>query len=459
MERTLPISITATESYKTQELYSPDYLLLLPLRGTVTLKGLDTLQIQTGTMIFLAPFSGRKLYLDEGSSVLHATISANYLESMIGLPQNASLVVLKEYNHQLSERMVDYFDLCCNSEEATYLQKMGGSFDLLRALEPALINGSAEKDPSQGRSFQMASYLSAHFREPLQLSDLAEKFGVTRQHISTLFHKELGVPFSSYLLRLRLNEAQRLLLTTDKNITTISEESGFPNLRAFNVAFRNQQGCSPKEYRQKKQTALQDAVSSPEDAVLQSVNQLLQPYRMVYNRSKEAVTVSDEIKAGPGVPYTPVWQDTLNIDNSADLLQSMVQESLRDIQKNLSFRYIRLINLLCHELTPFLATTGQHRFTMFFRVIDFVKNIGLTPMVAFGDSYNVLFDSVMLNDGSYSVAEADWLRQLASVLDASISHWARAGYPPGGSSSICRNGSMEKSTTTDLWNFSRSLSG
>lgn len=84
-----------------------------------------------------------------------------------------------------------------------------------------------------------------------------------------------------------------------------------------------------------------------------------------------------------------------------------------------------LINIFCHELTPYLATVKQHRFTMFFRVMDFVKRIGLTPMLSFGDSYSVMLGAIMRNNGSYSVAEEDWLTQLSAMLDASITHWDR----------------------------------
>ena len=424
MDAALPISVTTAQAQETRELYSPDYLLLLPLRGSVFLKGIEETQVHTGTLIFLAPFSGRKLCLNAGCSVIYAAISANYLESMIGISKLSPFLLLKDDNFRATERLVNYFDLCSNDPEATYLQKMGACFDLLRALEKEITALPIKTDSEPRRGSQFAAYLEAHFREPLQLSDLAEAFGVTRQHISTMLHKELGVPFSAYLLRLRLNEALRLLLTTDKNITTISEESGFPNLRAFNVAFRNQQGCSPKEYRQKKRLELQ--TNEPQSDSLHSVNQLLQPYRMVYQRSEEAVSVSDEVKVGGGTLYQPIWQDTINVDNSADLLQSMAQEQLAAIQKELSFRYVRLSNILCHELTPYMAALKQHRFTYYFRVIDFVKSIGLTPTLTFGDSYTVLLDSVMLNDGSYSVAMEDWLRDFSSVLDASITHWGKS---------------------------------
>ena len=376
-------------------------------------------------MIFLSPFSERRLYLDAGCSVLYDMISANFLESMVGIPKAASLVMLKDGSDLAKEKLVDYFDLCCNGSDASYLKKMGACFDLLRALENVITNTPAEEGKAIPRASQLSSYIDAHFREPIQLSDLADLFGVTRQHISTTLHKELGVPFSTYVQRLRLREALRLLLTTDKNITTISEESGFPNLRAFNVAFKNQHGCSPKEYRQKKASTLDDPDSMPGGNTLQSINKLLQPYRMVYAKSEEAVSITDKVTVGPGTPYAPVWQDILNVDNSADLLQSMVQESISDMQKALSFRYVRLINILCHELTPYIATTHHHRFTLFFRVIDFVKSIGLIPMLSFGESFSVLFDAVMLNEGVYSVAEEDWLEQLSSTLDASISHWGK----------------------------------
>lgn len=177
----------------------------------------------------------------------------------------------------------------------------------------------------------MIEYLEAHFREPVQLADPGPCIFRSRQYHFNHFHRELGVPFSEYLLKLRLDEAVRLLLTTDQTITEIAEQSGFPNLKSLNQSFRAKYGASPKEYRQSKASVSAVIPRPPASNVLQDVNQLLRPYRLVYRKNEEAVRVADIIETGNGTPLSPHW-DILNVDNCFECLQTSVQESLAQIQ-------------------------------------------------------------------------------------------------------------------------------
>ena len=88
------------------------------------------------------------------------------------------------------------------------------------------------------------------FRESdLRLSDAAVAAGISVAHFSHVFHKETGVPFSSYVQSRRIEEAKRLLAETDQTITEICFECGFNSLTHFNRVFRRGEGCSPRQYR------------------------------------------------------------------------------------------------------------------------------------------------------------------------------------------------------------------
>ncbi len=88
------------------------------------------------------------------------------------------------------------------------------------------------------------------FRESeLCLADAATCAGISIAHFSHVFHKETGVPFTSYVQSRRIEEAKRLLAETDKTITEICFECGFNSLTHFNRVFRRGEGCSPMQYR------------------------------------------------------------------------------------------------------------------------------------------------------------------------------------------------------------------
>ena len=122
-----------------------------------------------------------------------------------------------------------------------FSNQMCGSAWRIRELEASLERPQIRK---------ARDLVDERFREPgLRLSDAAAAAGISVAHFSHIFHKETGVPFTSYVQSRRIEEAKRLLAETDKTITEICFECGFNSLTHFNRVFRRGVGCSPKQSR------------------------------------------------------------------------------------------------------------------------------------------------------------------------------------------------------------------
>ena len=424
MDTSIPIQVSATCCKSKQILSSPEYLLVLALTDGIALHGRDSEEIHAGTLLFLSPFSERKLWLEPGSRVIYGILPASFLEPLVGIPQRASIVLLQDSADTAREKLIELFDQSYNNPTSA-LQRLCTAYELLQALEPIITNHvtvqSAPASANQ-RAAEMIEYLEAHFREPISLGDLAEAFSVSRQYISTVFHRELGVTFSEYLLKLRLEEALRLLLTTNQNVTTISESSGFPNLRSFNLAFQTAHGITPKEFRKKRENAEEETNRKPTGVVLRDINQLLRPYRLVYQKNEAAIRFSDVIEAGRGTSFGQNW-NILNVDNSLDCLQRTVQDSLTHIQEEMHFQYIRLGNVTTATMIPFHPSTKKHLFSNFGLLIDFVRGLGLSPMLVMGNNYEVMMDTLVVDKHSYFTSIAHWQDFLKELLDFSIQRW------------------------------------
>ena len=102
---------------------------------------------------------------------------------------------------------------------------------------------------------QLIQYLWLHFRQPLTLDQVAHDLGVSRYHLSRGFSQRLGSSFSDYLNFLRLNEAQELLVSTDRNISDICFDCGFTSQRTFHRAFQKIYQTTPRHFRFSKQTS------------------------------------------------------------------------------------------------------------------------------------------------------------------------------------------------------------
>jgi AraC-like DNA-binding protein len=74
---------------------------------------------------------------------------------------------------------------------------------------------------------------------------------VSASHLASLFRRELGVTIHRYLLGRRLEEARRLLRSSDVPITTIANDLGFSSGQHLATAFRKQYGRSPRDARRR----------------------------------------------------------------------------------------------------------------------------------------------------------------------------------------------------------------
>lgn len=84
----------------------------------------------------------------------------------------------------------------------------------------------------------------------LSLQDLSLAAGTNRTYLSKWF-ADNDTTFYSYINRLRIDYAARLLLTTDDSIKKIQVDSGFSSKTTFRKYFLDYYGCSPSEYRKK----------------------------------------------------------------------------------------------------------------------------------------------------------------------------------------------------------------
>ncbi|MFC5470505.1 helix-turn-helix domain-containing protein [Cohnella suwonensis] len=95
----------------------------------------------------------------------------------------------------------------------------------------------------------LLAYVEERFAEPLDLKDLAGRLGVSPSRASRAFREATGRGFAEYVRQLRLNEAKRQLVVTDKPITDVIFDSGFQSVPSFYRLFAASEGLSPADYR------------------------------------------------------------------------------------------------------------------------------------------------------------------------------------------------------------------
>ncbi len=96
------------------------------------------------------------------------------------------------------------------------------------------------------------NYISVNYRNQLKLEDIAPLFGYSSSYFGKLFTQKMGLSFNSYLDKVRITEAARLLNETDMKVYEIAEMTGYSNTDYFYQKFRKVMDITPAEYRAKR---------------------------------------------------------------------------------------------------------------------------------------------------------------------------------------------------------------
>lgn len=125
-------------------------------------------------------------------------------------------------------------------------------YDLFQEINRNPLLAKTENGNSQERIRTMISFICEHYSEKITLDDIADSASISTREATRSFKKAIGQSPIDYLLSYRLNNTQKLLLSTSRSITDIAYENGFTDSAYFSKAFKKQYGISPSEYRAKK---------------------------------------------------------------------------------------------------------------------------------------------------------------------------------------------------------------
>lgn len=99
---------------------------------------------------------------------------------------------------------------------------------------------------------EIINYMHNNYMKDIRLKNLAPKFGYNSSYLGKLFTKKVGESFNDYIHKVRIVEAKKLLSNKKLKIYEISKNLGYKNVDYFHRKFKELNGCSPNEYRNKQ---------------------------------------------------------------------------------------------------------------------------------------------------------------------------------------------------------------
>lgn len=111
--------------------------------------------------------------------------------------------------------------------------------------------GVKATQPSKMLIHKASLYMRMHFREPLQLNQIAKYVNLNSSYFCRFFTSEIGISPKKFLSDLRLSYAVKLLTTTSASVTEICFASGYTSVSNFLKSFKSSYNMTPKQMRDK----------------------------------------------------------------------------------------------------------------------------------------------------------------------------------------------------------------
>lgn len=240
-----------------------------------------------------------------------------------------------------------------------------------------------EDSQDRMRIRQIQNYVQANYQSQISLNDLADRLYLSNAYLSKYIKKNLGMTFMEYLNNVRLFHAVDELMYSDKNLTHIAYDNGFPTSASFTKAFREIYNESPSEYRKK----IQDEKEKDEkEKMLQQEEEqrILEYLKFRAHKENPQSTRKKEyiINAGNVKDTLTDCSKAISIGDGYLLLQSEAQHQVEKIQKQIGVKYARIWNILSREYC--FSEKEGYNFRRLDQVLDFLLDHHMKPYLEVG---------------------------------------------------------------------------
>lgn len=237
---------------------APEFIYVLRGGFAITVNR-SLIKLRAGGMLYINSDEIHSLdAIEKDSTLLTVQFSPNLFDDLHhGLLINYCVKSSADYRSKdmrVRESLSALISDCLVSCDLASFHKMSLIYMLLSDLEKAGENIDDAAQASINKKDEQLikeciKYINNHYSDELNLSQLAERAGVSYHYFSKLFKKISGYNFKEYLTFVRINKAKFLLKNTQVPITDISHSCGFSEHKHLIAVFRKYYAMTPTEFR------------------------------------------------------------------------------------------------------------------------------------------------------------------------------------------------------------------
>ncbi|WJS95850.1 AraC family transcriptional regulator [Flavobacterium johnsoniae] len=106
-----------------------------------------------------------------------------------------------------------------------------------------------QKDSKEDRLSEVFQYVNKNYKKNISLEEIAAVANMTRTSFCRMFRAKTKKNFVDYLHEIRISNACKLLLETDKSMSEIAYECGYKTASNFNKLFKKVKGITPSDFK------------------------------------------------------------------------------------------------------------------------------------------------------------------------------------------------------------------
>lgn len=238
------------------------------------------------------------------------------------------------------------------------------------------------------RYHRIAKYIFNNYNNNITLQDIADKEFLSTYYLSHEIKYATGYSFTDLVNVTRVQESVKLLLDTDKSISEISEEIGFSHARYFNKNFKLYYKMTPLNFRKKNKLneAAYEAHKKMNKHPVKEAFDYVMYYLEDYDRfnsddkiNKIDINMSKEIE-----PFEKNFKNVVNAGDAFDLLIEDNRQILEEIEEEIGYSYVRLLNVFSADMGIF-KDTAFYNWNRNLTVFEYISSIKLKPLIILDD--------------------------------------------------------------------------
>ena len=123
--------------------------------------------------------------------------------------------------------------------------------DISKELNKMCYHEAANEFGNRRLVLQLKKVIEENYNLGINLELLAKQFHYSPTYISKVFKQQMGCNINKFINKLRMQEAKKLIETTDMKIMAVSEKVGFKDYMYFIKQFRKYYGYTPGSIKKK----------------------------------------------------------------------------------------------------------------------------------------------------------------------------------------------------------------